>query len=445
MTPLRALAREVVDLAWPVILAGLASTAVMFTDRLLLGRYSPDALGSMQVSGPLVWSLFSVFGAFSAGVMAVVGRAVGAGDAGRVRRTVAAALLLALAVGGAVGLGGWLSRGAIAAALTGGAASPVGALAVTYLGIVLPFSPLALVAQAGTVSLQAGGDTRTPLRIVAASGGVNLVVSYGLLFGAWGLPEWGIAGAATGTAAALTTHALLVLAALVRGSGDVQLARPGGDLLAPLRPVLRIAAPAFGEKVVFHAGYMAFVALVGRLGEAAMTAHQSLIAIESVGFLATSGFGVAAGALVAQKLGAGRAAEAERCGWLSVGIAVAALSGVSALFVLVPERLVGLFIQDPDTVALGAKCLLVAAVAQPLMAVTDALAGSLRGAGDTRTPMVVALAGPVAVRLAACWTLAFTLDLGLLGIWLGSTIDWGVRALWLTAIFARGRWKSIAV
>ncbi len=110
MTPLRALAREVVDLAWPVILAGLASTAVMFTDRLLLGRYSPDALGSMQVSGPLVWSLFSVFGAFSAGVMAVVGRAVGAGDAGRVRRTVAAALLLALAVGGAVGLGGWLSR-----------------------------------------------------------------------------------------------------------------------------------------------------------------------------------------------------------------------------------------------------------------------------------------------------------------------------------------------
>jgi len=314
---------------------------------------------------------------------------------------------------------------------------------------VLPFAAASLVGNAGTIALTAAGDTRTAMQVSVTAGLVNLGVSYVLIFGVWGAPELGIVGAAVGTVAAMVSHMLLSLAALIRGSGAVRLVMPEaaamGEVLAPLGPVVRVAMPAFGEKVVFHAGYMAFVGLVGRLGEAAMAAHQALIAIESLGFIATSAFGVAASALVAQRLGAGRTEEAGRAGWMAAGIAVAALCGVSLLFLAVPELLVGLFIEEPDIVALGAQCLLVAAAAQPLMAVTDALAGALRGAGDTRTPMVVALAGPVMVRLAACWYLAFELELGLLGIWLGSTLDWLVRALWLTAVYARGRWKDIAL
>jgi len=436
-----------------VVFSGLASTMVLFTDRLMLGRYAADALGSMQVSGPLVWSLFSVFGAYAVGAMAVIGRAVGAGREADVRRTLVAVLLLALVVGLAIGGAGFALRSDIAGLIvgTGPETADIRALAVTYLGIVLPFSAASLVGTAGVIALTAAGDTRTPMQISVTAGLVNLAVSYVLIFGAWGAPELGIAGAALGTAASMLTHMLLSLAALVRGSGPVKLVRralPAGGpraLLAPLGPVLRVAGPAFGEKIVFHAGYMAFVVLVGRLGEAAMAAHQALIAIESLGFIATSAFGVAASALVAQRLGAGRPEEASRAGWMATGIAVAALCGVSLLFLAVPEQLVGLFTDEPDVVALGAKCLLVAAVAQPLMAVTDALAGSLRGAGDTRTPMAVALAGPVMVRLAACWYLAFELELGLLGIWLGSTLDWLVRALWLTVVYARGRWKRITL
>ena len=97
-------------------------------------------------------------------------------------------------------------------------------------------------------------------------------------------------------------------------------------------------------------------------------------------------------------------------GWMAAGISVAALCGVSLLFLTVPDRLVGLFLTEPDAAALAVPCLLVAAAAQPVMAVTDVLAGSLRGAGDTRTPMAVALAGPVVVRLTACWVLAFELE-----------------------------------
>ena len=71
---------------------------------MLLGHYSDAALGSMQVSGPLLWSVFSVFGAFGAGTLAVIGRATGAGDLQRARRTMRAVFSLAMAVGTVVAL-----------------------------------------------------------------------------------------------------------------------------------------------------------------------------------------------------------------------------------------------------------------------------------------------------------------------------------------------------
>jgi Na+-driven multidrug efflux pump len=87
----------------------------------------------------------------------------------------------------------------------------------------------------------------------------------------------------------------------------------------------------------------------------------------------------------------------------------------------------------------------IASIAQPLMAFCDCFAGSLRGAGDTKSPMIAAIFGPVAVRITACYLLAFTFELGLVGIWIGSTFDWGVRALWLFFVVKKGRWKEIEI
>ena len=159
--------------------------------------------------------------------------------------------------------------------------------------------------------------------------------------------------------------------------------------------------------------------------------------------MAATGFGIASGTLVAQKLGAGRPADATACGWLSAGIGATTIGAVSLAFILVPDALVGLFTDDPDIVALGSRCLRVAAIAQPLMAIADALAGALRGAGDTRSPMVIALFGPVCVRLSACWLFAMVFELGLLGIWMGTTLDWAVRVT-CSHGSSGGRWRDRA-
>jgi putative MATE family efflux protein len=437
---------EVWSLVVPVIVQGLVVTVVFFTDRLLVGRYSDEALASMQISGPLLWSIFSVFSAFIAGTMAVIGRAVGAKDAERARSALSSVLVLAVVVGVAVAALCLHLRPWFAEHLAGGAnVDGAKVEAMAYMGVVFFAVPQNLILVTGVTALQADGDTRSPMWFSIVQGVLNLGLSWALLWGIGPFPEMGIVGAGIGTLASFSLGAVLVLATLALRKGTVSLRSMNKPSLAALQPILKLSGPAFAEKLVFHTAFVIFAAYVGHLGTQAMTANQALIAIESLGFIVAHGFSVAASSLVAQKMGANRVAEANQVGWISAGLGTLVLGSVGLLFWFFPAELIGLFTSDPTTIELGVPCLRVAALVQPLMAICEAMAGGLRGAGDTRTPMLAALVGPGLVRLGMCWFLAFEMNLGLLGIWYGTSLDWIVRVVFLVAVYKRGRWKTIRI
>jgi putative MATE family efflux protein len=436
--------REVWNLVVPVILQGLVITVVFFTDRLLIGRYSDVALASMQISGPLLWSLFSVFSAFTAGTMAIIGRAVGAQEPERARQALSSILLFSIVVGLVVMVTCLQLRPWFAEHLAGGPdAALVQAEAIAYMGVVFWALPQNLILVTGVTALQADGDTRSPMWFSIVQGVLNLVLSWALLWGHGPFPELGIVGAGIGTLASFTVGAILVLGTLWWRSGNVSLRPLARPSFNALRPILRITGPAFGEKVLFHTAFVVFAAFVGHLGQAAMTANQALIAIESLGFIVAHGFSVASASLVAQKMGAQRIDEAEQVGWISAGLGTLVLGSIGALFWFFPAPLIEAFTDDPAIIEMGIPCLRLAAIVQPLMAICEAMAGGLRGAGDTRSPMIAALIGPGIIRLSVCWFLAFKLEMGLIGIWYGTSLDWVIRVVFLVAVYKRGRWKQI--
>jgi putative MATE family efflux protein len=422
-------------LALPAILHSLLQTLVFVVDRIMLGHHGESSLAAMQLGGAIEWSIWSVFAAFEVGTIARVGRHVGARDPGSARLAARLSLAMAAAVGTMLALASpWLLD---LLPLIAPKVSPAAlAEARAYLGVTIAASPLVFVATITIATLQAGGDTRTPLAIGVVANVVHVALNYVLI------ARFGARGAGVSTAITFALEAVLATAALTRSTGSVSLrgshvSRAGSAWRQEARELTRIAVPAFAERVLYHVGYTGYVLIIARLGDASMAANQSLISVESIGFLSADGFGIAAAALVAQKLGAGEPEAAQRVARIGARDAVVALTffGVSALAlrgVILP-----LFSDDPEVLAIGRATMPVLTVAQPFMAIGIVLAQSLRGAGRTRDALGVSVIGAVVVRLSATWFLAITLGLGLTGVWMGSTLDWIVRSALYVVIGAR--------
>lgn len=442
----RSLLKEVLRLTWPAVLQGMVSTVVFSTDRLIIGRYSAEALGSLAIASPLAWSVTSIFGAYMAGVVAVMGRAVGAKDSRRAQATLQGSLLFAVAIGLLVAILATFIKDPIVALLTSEAttSAAVRGDASTYLWIVLLAAPLFFVASTGTASLQAAGDTRTPMFISALAGLTNLVFSWTLVFGIGPVPELGLFGAALGTVVAFFVQASSALIVLRRGRGPLRLTLQSlpAERRENLARILAVSRAALGEKILYHLAYVASLAIVGYLGTVSLAAHESLLGIEAVGFTAAGGFSIAAGALVAQRMGRKDADEAYRAGQSAAGLGLLAGLGFGAVLAIFPHHLIAIFTTDQEVIRIGAQCLRVAAIAQPAMILADTWSGALRGAGDTFTPMISAILGPIFMRLFACWFFAWYLGMGLLGFWIGTTLDWYVRASWTGFAFYRRRWAK---
>lgn len=429
---------EVWRLAWPAIGHMLLLTLVFAVDRLVLGRTSTDALASLQISTVFVWTVTSVFTAFSAGTLAVAGRAFGAGDRPKAARVVVASLGLALVIGVVVGVVTLVLSPSLLALAFPNAGRTVLADSQRYLVILLPALPLVFVEATAASALQAAGDTRTPLVGAALSNVLNLAVSCVLVFGLLGAPQLGVLGAALGALCATTLQAAVLLVALFGRASALPLR---AELTARslsrsiIRPLLEVSAPAFADKMVYAGGYLVFCMIIGWLGPQAMAANQALVSVEAICFLSAEGVGIAAGSLVAQNLGAGRPQRAAQVARVAAAMAVALLSTFGLLFAAAPQQLLGIFSDDRSIVELATMSLIVAAIAQPFMAYAMVMRMALRGAGATGKVLLVSLAGTFLVRLPVSYAAAVLGGWGLLGVWLGSTLDWVFQALLFAWIF----------
>jgi len=267
-----------------------------------------------------------------------------------------------------------------------------------------------------------------------------------LILGAWGVPALGARGAGISTAITFTLEACIALAVLSRPTRVASL-RGGATALRAAyvdegRAVLGIALPSLFERLLYHGGYLGFVAMIALLGDAPMAANQALLSVESICFLSAEGFGIAAAALVAQKLGAKSPREAERAARISARYAITLLTSVGLVALVLRRQALSIFSTNAEVIALGMAAVPVLALAQPFMATGYVLAQALRGAGLTREALGVSAVGGFVVRLSCTWLFAITLGLGLTGVWMGSTCDWVVRSVLLVAI---GRARARAV
>ncbi|MEZ4638103.1 MAG: MATE family efflux transporter [Caldilineaceae bacterium] len=196
---------------------------------------------------------------------------------------------------------------------------------------------------------------------------------------------------------------------------------------------------------VAQSGYLLFTRMVASLGTATLAAHQIALRVESLSYMPSFGLAVAATTLVGQSLGAQNPQLAEAAVKRTMIFSVVFNGLLGAVFVFFARPIVSIFGSTTEVLALSALAITIAAAELPGIGIEMILAGGLRGAGDTRTPMIVTLIGVLLFRLSVVYLLAIQLGWGLAGVWWGTAIDWSMRALLLWVFFVRGHWKTIKV
>jgi putative MATE family efflux protein len=200
------------------------------------------------------------------------------------------------------------------------------------------------------------------------------------------------------------------------------------------------------EPVILQGGFLVYTKFIAMLGEGAMAAHRSAIAVESLSFMPGYGVGVACGVLVGQMLGARRPDRARAAFGESARIGVLLMTLLGVLFAAIPAVLLWPFVpSDPEVLAQAVRVLRIAGIEQPLMALAFVLTGGLRGAGDTRSPVWIAAAGTWGVRVPISYVTAHVLGWGLAGVWITMVLDWGVRAVLAGIVVRRGAWARLSL
>ena len=424
--------------------AGPASAAFHLAEAERLAGRTVAYQSAQTTAGYVYWFITSFTVLVSAGATALVARFVGAGDRSPAVRVTHQALILAALFGAAASLAGllgvrellWLLQ------LRGDALDQ----AVLYLRPIFLALTLQMIAAVGIASLAGAGDTVTGMGVLSGVALVNLPLSWGFVHGAGPLPELGFVGIAAGTAVSHALGCVAVLAVLARGRAGLKLHlalfRPDVGLM---RRVLRISVPAGIDSLSVVAGQFWFLSIVNGLGDVASAAHGIALQWEALGYLSGNAFAVAAMALVGQSLGAGRPDLAARSGWTAFALGGGIMCVMGVVFSVLAEPMFGLLTRQAAIIATGVPVLRLVAWAMPPLASAIIFTGALRGAGDTRVPVLFTWAGFLGLRIPLAYWLTGPLEWGLWGAWCAMVADLLFRGAAFLLRFAGDRWKRTKV
>lgn len=434
-------ARALLLLGVPLIGSHIAQMLISVTDTLMMGWYGIPELAALSVSGPIFHIVFILGSGFAWAVMPMVASFAANEDDRQIRRVTRMGLWLAILYG-VLALPLFFFFGRIFLLI--GQEPEVSRLAGVYMTI-MGFGMIpAILVMVLKSYLSALELTRAILIVTLAAVGLNALINYMLIFGNWGAPEMGVAGAGY---ASLFSNAFsfvgLSLYAVWR--------RPDHELFRNFhRPdweafgrVFRLGWPIGLTSVAEVALFAASAVMMGWLGTIALAAHGIALNITALSFMVFVGLSQAITVRVGKAWGREDRDTVRLASLAGLVLALIAAALISVAFIFFPNPLVGAFL-DPNEpqraviLSAGASLLAVAALFQLVDAGQVMALGMLRGVQDTRVPMVMAIVSYWVIGLPVSYLLGFTFGFGGVGIWLGLTVGLAVACVLMQARFWRG-------
>lgn len=443
--------KQILALAWPLIIANSFWNLQLTIDRIFLGMFSTEALGAAMAVMGVFWVPMALLQGTANYVITFVAQYFGANEYSKIGASVWQALYVSVIGGLAILLFNFVTPwffGLI------GHAPSIQALEVEYYNAIA-FSALPTALVAAVSGFFTGlGQTRTVIGINFVGLVLNAFLDYALIFGNWGFPALGVAGAGYATSLATWGAAFYGFFLLFRREHE-QNYRMFSDWrldTALLKQFLRFGFPSGLQWAFEGMAFTVFLIIMGHLpqGEAALASSSIAVTVMMLSILPSMGIAQAVMTLVGQHLGEKKPREAEMATWDGVKISAIYMVLMASTFYLIPQFYLSWF-KNESNPQLWAQVTEIAPVVLKIMAIFtlfDAMylniSFALKGAGDTRFVSLMALALPWPLMVLPTYMVR---DLDNAIVW-----SWSFVAVYailttgvLTVRFRLGRWKSMSV
>jgi MATE family multidrug resistance protein len=429
--------RAMLSLAWPVIFAEMGWVLMGIVDTIFVGPLGPAAIGAVGVGTTMFWAVMVLgTGTFFA-LDTFVAQSFGAGRIAECHRWLFAGLELAVV----------MSVVLVSVSIVGVWLLPATGIHPDVLTFLQPYLlrllwsvPPLLVFTVLRRYLQAMNIVRPIMIGVVITNIVNAFGNWVFVYGHLGMPALGVAGSAYATLCARIALAVylwhVVMARERRRPSGLHDARVRWDTARMWR-LVRLGTPAAGQLTLEVGVFTVAAALAGRISPTALAANQIVLNIAGFFFMVPFGLSSAAAVRVGQAVGRGDGEGVRRAGWSALALSMAAACVFIGLFLGVPDPLLRLFTSDDGVIAVGAALLYVCAFFQLFDGAQAVATGALRGLGDTKSPMLLNLAGHWFIGLPLAYVLCFWRGWGVVGLWAGLSLSLILIGASLIAVWHR--------
>jgi MATE family multidrug resistance protein len=442
--------RDVLKIAYPLILGNLSFTVQTFVNRLFLTWYSPEALAGAVTGIFVALTLIGLFSTTGEYLTTFIAQYLGAERPHRVGPVVWQGIYFSLFAG-------------ILVASLAPLAEPifrfahheprvmVEEIAYTRL-LMLGAFPLILMPTLSTF-FAGRGETTVVLLVVLAVTALNVLLDYLWIFGHLGFPRGGVSGAALATVASESVGALVFLGLMMRRP-----LRERYQLLSGFRferdlflRILRYGVPAGLQFAIEILAFALFMIIVGRIGTTPLAASGVAFNLNMVVFWPMVGLGVGVSALVARYLGAGRPETAERAAWSALWMSLVYMGVCGACYLFLPKLLLAPYAAGADPRAFAPIAPIAATLLRfvALYSIFDMMnvvfASGLKGAGDTAYPLAVTSVLALFAMLGPAYLLCIQRGAGVYVAWTTATAYVVLLGLLMLARFRAGGWKALRI
>ena len=438
----RKLIKNIFQITLPAVFDLLAQTLIMALDMKMVSSLGPSAISSVGVGTAGMYALIPALIAVATGTTALLSRAYGADNKLDGKKAFVQSFFIAVPLGIILTIIFLLFSEQIIN-LVGNAKDMNLSDAILYQNMTVIGFPFLGVSIATFYAFRAMGENKIPMIGNTLALVLKVILNFLLVY----LFKWGIFGAALSTTLTRLFSAIFSIYLVFWSKKNwisLELKDLKFDYFTSKR-ILKVGIPAAVEQLGLRIGMLIFEMMVISLGNLSYAAHKIALTAESISFNLGFAFSFAASALVGQELGKGSSQKALKNGYICTIIAMIVMSTFGLLFFIIPQFLVSLFTKDKDVIELATMALKIVSICQPFSGASMVLAGSLRGAGDTKSVLLITYLGIFLIRIPITYLFLDVLNLGLAGAWIVMTIDLAIRSSLAFYIFRRGKWKYLQV